>query len=331
MGMASSLGGKMTIAAETPRTGPLRMIERFVRTLAAAVFSGMIAGAITGGVGSRIAMRITALTASEADQGTITEAEATVGDITAGGTFFLIFFGGMLFGTLGGLLYAGIRPWVADAGPWRGLAFAGLLLAMFGWAIVEGDNPDFSQLGSPTLNIVMFASLYILFGLLVAPLFDRVKGWLPESVLEPDTAPSSGDGWQHPAVIVTALLTVTPVGVWLLARRRGLRSGWRPLLALGAYGLAVALAIAILVAAVGAGFGEEGDNLAFFRIIPAYGLLALPAAALLLAGANGGFERLSGLRRQPWLLAAAVAVLALPVVMGLALDVNALVEIYEAA
>ncbi|MEX0800245.1 MAG: hypothetical protein WD379_03390 [Dehalococcoidia bacterium] len=320
----------MTAEPDSLSTGLWRTLERFVHILAAAVVSGMVAGAVAGGVGSRIAMRITALTASDAQQGAITEAEATVGEITGGGTFFLIFFGGIAFGSFGGLLYAGMRRWVSDAGPWRGLVFGGLLLAMFGWAIVEGDNPDFAAFGSPTLNIVMFASLYVAFGLIIAPLFDRVEGWLPESVIERERAPSSGDGWQHPAVIVAALLIVTPLGVWLLARRGGLRSGWKTVLALGAYGLAVLLAVLMIPIVVGGG-GEGGDNRVFFSVIPAYGLLVMPVAGMLLANANGGFERLSDLRGRPASLAAAVAVLALPVVVGLALDVDAVAQIYDAA
>ena len=314
----------MTAEPDSVTEGPLRTLERFARILAAAVVSGVMAGAIAGGAGSRLAMRITALTAGDADQGAITEAEATVGEITAGGTIFLIFFGGLAFGSLGGLLYAGMRRWVADAGPWRGLVFGGLLLAMFGWAIVEGDNPDFAQFGSPTLNIAMFASLYIVFGLLIAPLFDRVEGWMPESVLESDTAARSGGGWQHPAVIVAALLTVTPVGLWLLARRRGLRSGWRTVLALGAYGLGVVLVIPVLPLAL---FGSDQDSAAraaLYGGLPLYALVALPLLGLWASG--GGFGRLSELRGQARALA--VAAIALPLVVGVALDVDALARIY---
>src|SRR3990170_7235137 len=85
-----------------PVFGPL------VRNLAVGVVSGVVAGAIAGGVGSRIAMRIVAVTAGSADQGAITEAEATVGEITAGGTLFLLM-AWAFAGVVGGLLYAGVR------------------------------------------------------------------------------------------------------------------------------------------------------------------------------------------------------------------------------
>ena len=109
--------------------------------------SGFAAGLIVGGIGSRIAMRIVAITAGDADQGAITDAEATVGEITAGGTIFLVLLGGFV-GALGGLVYLGVRHWVADAGPWRGLAFGVVLAVIYGSSIVEGDNPDFRRFGS---------------------------------------------------------------------------------------------------------------------------------------------------------------------------------------
>src|SRR3990172_7155297 len=66
----------------------------FARAVTVAVISGAAAGVIAGGVGSRVAMRIVAITASDADQGAITDAEETVGEITAEGTIFLVFIGG---------------------------------------------------------------------------------------------------------------------------------------------------------------------------------------------------------------------------------------------
>ena len=68
-----------------------------------------------------------------------------------------------------------------------GLVFGVLLLAVLGSAI-EGDNFDFYVFGPRTLNVAMFASLFILFGLLVAPLFDFVNRALPA----PRSARSSG-------------------------------------------------------------------------------------------------------------------------------------------
>jgi len=255
--------------------------EPLIRALTAGTLSGFVAGLIAGGVGSRIAMRIVAITAGDANQGAITDAEATVGEITAGGTAFLIFFGGMA-GALGGLLYLAVRRWLADAGRWRGLAFGLLLLATFGSAIVEGDNPDFDEFGSPGLNIAMFASLFVIFGLLVAPLFERIERGLPRTSLRP-----SGLG------------------------------------ALAAHGFGLLL---VLPAVGSLGILAQQEAV---LLLP-YTLLAMPLGAYVLARANGGFGRLSDLRGRPGLMAAALALLAAPLVVGMVLDALALADIYGA-
>src|SRR3990172_3413362 len=145
-------GHRMTTESERelrPLEVVWRTFEPLLRYLAVGTIAGFFAGAITGGVGSRIAMRIVAITAGDADQGSITDAEEVVGVISADGTVFLIFLGGA-FGAFGGLVYMGVRRWLAGAGRWRSPAFAMLLLAMFGWGIIEGGNPDFERFGNRT-------------------------------------------------------------------------------------------------------------------------------------------------------------------------------------
>ena len=90
-------------------------IASLVRNITVGVLAGFLAGIVTGGLGSRVAMRISAVAAGSAMQSVLTEAESPVGEITAGGTVFLIFFGGFI-GIIGGLIYSGLRPWVAGAG-----------------------------------------------------------------------------------------------------------------------------------------------------------------------------------------------------------------------
>ena len=277
-------------------------IGAVARTAAIGALAGFVAGLIVGGIGSRIAMRISAATAGPALQGALTEAEATVGKITAAGTFFLIFFGGFI-GVFGGLAYLAARPWVAGAGRWRGLVFGALLLAMFGWAIIEGDNPDFHLFGPPALNIVTFASLFILFGLLVAPLFD----WTQRTLLPPSLRRRFG-----------LLPLPTDYSPWRLA-------------SLGAQGFGLFLAVMIVIAAVGGGFGEEGDNGTFIRAQSAYLLLAVPIVSVLLARATGRFQRLSDLWPRRDALTAAFVMLALPVIFGVFLNARAIADIFRAA
>ncbi len=280
----------MNTTAENARRGlgaAYGALAPLARTLAVGALSGAVAGAIAGGIGGRVAMRISAIAAEDRFQGTLTDAEETVGEITAEGTIALIIFGGIFTGAFGGLVYLGMRRWLADAGPWRGLAFGGLLLAMFGWAVIEGDNPDFHKFGPPMLNIGMFAAIYIAFGLLLVPVLD----WMERSLPRPSLS-AGGLG------------------------------------ALAAYGFALLLALAVLGFA--ASGGDEENQRAAFTLLPLYALLAVPALAFLIARLGGGFERLSDLRGRWPLLVAALTVLALPVALGIVLDVRAVSDIFEA-
>ncbi len=59
-------------------------------------------------------------------------------------------------------------------------------------------------------------------------------------------------------------------------------------------------------------------------------IVAMPIAFMLIARSVGRFERLSDLRENRGAMATALAVLALPVVLGAILDVQAVADIYEA-
>ncbi|MBI1884738.1 MAG: hypothetical protein HYS09_00180 [Chloroflexi bacterium] len=264
-------------AAEPQESG----IEALARTIAVGALAGFLAGAVAGGIGSRVAMRITAEVAEGRFQGTLTDFEARVGEITAGGTFFLILMGGFI-GVFGGLLYVALRRWVADCGPCRGPAFGLILLVIFGSAIIRSDNPDFHLFGPPTLNIAMFASIFILFGLLVAPLLDLVERMLAR----PTT--------HRPRRLTQAAYLFAPL---LL------------LPAIGGIGIVAGRAVALFLP---------------------YILVGMPITTVLVGWSAGRFDRLSDLRGRWLAMAAALAVLALPLAVGLFLDVQAVAGIFEA-
>lgn len=138
---------------------------------------GVVAGVVGAG-GSRIAMRVAALTADPC-RGVLTENDNLCGVFTLEGTIGLIMFGGIFFGTAGGVAYAALSPWLRPLGRWRGLAFGFIVLAMLGFTVIESDNPDFDRFGSPALNVAMFALVFLLFGLVVAPVYDAVTRRLP--------------------------------------------------------------------------------------------------------------------------------------------------------
>ena len=262
-----------------------------LRAAAVGSISGLIAGVVAGGIGGRIAMRITALTAGSADQGTITEAEAAVGEITAGGTIFLIIFAGAFAGLFGGMVYAVMRPWIAAAGPWKGLAFGIILLATMGWSVIERDNFDFHRFGYASLNIAMFAALFLLFGLLVAPLYDFF-----DERLQP--------------------VSLRLGGIAGLAAR-----------AFGGLTAAVSVAISVSIGGEPLGGVEEMST----AWMPVYLLLAMPLAAAATARAAPRFERMTDLYRHPAALTIAIVAIAVPIAIGLSLDTRAIIHILEQA
>lgn len=155
-------------------------VVRFLRIVGVGGLTGYVAGVIAAGIGSRLAMRIVSLVAGHEHYGELTEAEERVGQISTGGTVFLIFFGGIV-GIGGALLFLASRRWLPWSG-WRlGLAFGCLILLALGPMVVDGENFDFSEFGSPTLNILMFAALFLLFGILIATLFERLDRRVPAS------------------------------------------------------------------------------------------------------------------------------------------------------
>jgi hypothetical protein len=169
-------------------TSFLGQLDAVLRTFAAAAIAGVLAGVLTGGILGRIAMRITALTAGDADQGRLTDAEEIVGVITLEGTRGLIIFIGVFSGFFGGVLYAGARPWLTGLGPWRGLAFGALLLASTGWLVIEHDNFDFHEFGYATLNIAMYAAIFLAFGIIIAPAFEWIVRRVPDVAFKPSGA-----------------------------------------------------------------------------------------------------------------------------------------------
>lgn len=164
---------EVTTRPQTAKRGTFVAAATRLRSVAVATFAGLLCGAVALGVGSRLAMRVVALVGGDADAGKETDAGFTVGDVTAV-TLFLAFLGGAA-GTFGGMLYAAMRRRLAWAGRWRGLAFGGLVLGIFGSPLIEGSNPDFAEFGIPIVNVALFAVLFLFFGILIAPVYDDVQ------------------------------------------------------------------------------------------------------------------------------------------------------------
>jgi hypothetical protein len=265
------------------------------RTVGVGSLGGIAAGLIVGGLGSRIVMRIVGITAGPEMIGAVTENGNRVGDITLAGTMEVVLFVGLFSGILGGLAYVAVRRWLSPFGRWAGLGFGFLLLATFGSGVIERDNFDFHRFGFPVLNVVLFAALFLIFGLVVVPLAE----WLDESL--PDATPSR------------------PVRIGTLA-------------AYAAMGIGAVLAVLFLMLGVSSttaallGFGEE-------LFIPGVLFLCLLAEAVVAHAihARSGRRPDETSERSPNLTTAVAsyAALAIPVLVGSVLTIQAITEILQ--
>lgn len=95
-------------------------------------------------------MRVMAATSSTAARGRTTAAGATVGEITFGGTEFLILLGGVI-GVGGGVIYLAARRWLPSSGGRRGLVFGAFLTSIAGPVFIESEGIDFTILSPVTL------------------------------------------------------------------------------------------------------------------------------------------------------------------------------------
>jgi hypothetical protein len=131
--------------------------------------SGAASGALIIGAGGRVIMRLLAVTAGDHAQGGITEADATVGEITVGGTIGFLVFVGLLLGALTGLLFVALHWWL-PAGRAAGACFGVLLLVLLASRVepLRTNNEDFDLVGPAWLSISLFALLGPLQGMAVA-------------------------------------------------------------------------------------------------------------------------------------------------------------------
>lgn len=138
-----------------------------LRQTAIVVVGCGIAGALVGGIGSRLVMRLAALAAPEV-RGALTENGNVVGEITVVGTIGLMLFAGVGSAIFGAGAFTVAGPWLPRSTAVRGLALGGFLLALMGSNVVDPGNADFVILGDRVLNVAMLSSLFIAFGLVAS-------------------------------------------------------------------------------------------------------------------------------------------------------------------
>ena len=136
-----------------------------------AVALGALSGVISAGVGARLVMRIIALANPDRD-GVFTDAEATVGDVTFGGTMNLLLLG-TVAGVMGGAVYLGLRRWLPVPATWKGLAYGIFSLLTVGQLLFDTHNADFQIFEPVVMVIALFSVLFLFNGLILGTLVGR--------------------------------------------------------------------------------------------------------------------------------------------------------------
>jgi hypothetical protein len=164
-------------------SGGRRAFEPVVRLLSATLVIGAVCGAVIGGLGGRLAMRILFVTSDEAVKGTISDDGFEIGRFTLSDTIGLVILTAFI-GVLAGLLFLVARPFVARLG--RGVVPATAVFygVVGGAMMVQRGGIDFRLLEPALLAIVLFVAICAGFGAAVAHLVSAAArdGAWPQTV-----------------------------------------------------------------------------------------------------------------------------------------------------
>jgi hypothetical protein len=186
-----------------------RLAELF-RQLTAILIASLVTGILVGGIGARAFMLVARVLAPER-RGFVTEAEARVGEVTIVGSLFLILFVGVFAAMAIGVTVGVGDQWTAWAGRFRGLVTGVMLLVTFNAVILDPRNFDFALLSDQEATVAMIVALFLLAGVTVVWLRNRVIERLPLY----DSLSGKGSGYVPGAllgavglVLVTAAILV---------------------------------------------------------------------------------------------------------------------------
>jgi hypothetical protein len=138
-----------------------------LRVLSATVVIGAATGAVIGGLGGRLVMRILFLTSDESVKGITSDDGFEIGRFTLFSTLGLVLLCALL-GVIAALCYLVARPFLVALGAAVVPAMAALYGAVGGSLLVHRDGIDFNVLEPVTLAIVLFVLLCAGFGAFVA-------------------------------------------------------------------------------------------------------------------------------------------------------------------
>ena len=146
-------------------------LGRGLRLFGAALAAGVLTGAVVGGLGSRLVMRIIAV-GNRSHYGETTHDNAVVGVTTLDGTLNLVT-QGVAAGVIGALFYLLCRRWLPGRGWRKGLGFGVVLLAATYPAAIDVEMYEFFRYIRPVYAYALFAVLFVAYGVAAAPLTER--------------------------------------------------------------------------------------------------------------------------------------------------------------
>ncbi len=164
-------------SSRPPAESASERLAEAVRTLAATLAAGFVGGLLVAGFGGRLFMRLVAATSSETVQGRLTEADEVIGEVTFGGSVFLIMFSSS-FGILGGFAFYLLRRWLPARSIAGGLAVAGLGAGVLvrPTEFLDPESIDFEILGPVWFAALFALALIVMLGTVTATLIDS---WTP--------------------------------------------------------------------------------------------------------------------------------------------------------
>lgn len=196
---------RRTTRTPSPLTGTEPLAERLAVTAGRTggmLLGAYIAGVLTIGAGARLMMRILAATSPAEVQGLRTDADEIIGDVTFGGSMFLIVVVGIGASLVGLALFASLRSWLPDrslvAGFFGCAVGAGVLVRPAG--LISSANPDFTLVAPVVLAVALCIAVIVLFGVTFGVLVDCLAS-----------------RWPRPGWSVRGVVSVLPFGVLLLA------------------------------------------------------------------------------------------------------------------
>ena len=158
----------------TPSADP-EPADRFVARLAGVLaqagawgLAGGISGLLALGIGTRLSMRLVALSSGTIGMGVRPESGAVPGEITADGTMFLLLAGTGIGAVLAVIIGVGLVRWLPREGRRRTAAVWALASWIPALGLIDPNNEDFALFGPTWFALLLFASCALGYGALLA-------------------------------------------------------------------------------------------------------------------------------------------------------------------